>query len=86
MNIRFDSDAMTDFINESVNEVWDEKVQNSSYKQLVLELKQIGVNLTPEQEQAFKICFNHVGIISTKQSLIAMLHLMNKLGFIKYGD
>ncbi len=86
MNIRFDQSAMTDFINESVNAVWNGKVQDNSYKQLVLELKQIGVDLTPEQEKAFKICFNHVGIISTKQSLIAMLHFMDKVGIIKYGD
>lgn len=86
MDIKFDKQAVESFINDATQRAWDNDVQDNAYKQLVNELKDIGFELTSKQEKALKISFNHVGLISTKQSLIAMTYLLNDLGILKLEE
>lgn len=86
MDIKFDKEAVEAFINKATQEAWNDTVQDVSYKQLVNELKDIGIELTQKQEQALKISFNHLGVLSTKQSLIAMTYFFNELGILKLED
>lgn len=86
MDIKFDKQAVESFINDAAQRAWNNEVQDNAYKQLVLELKDIGIELTPKQEKALKISFNHLGIISTKQSLIAVTYLLNDFGILKLEE
>lgn len=80
MKIHFDDSAMKSFINNAVSQAWDNQVQDTAYLQLVNELKQAGIQFSDEQIHAVKIAFNHLGMMTTKQSLIAMVHLLDELG------
>lgn len=82
MDIHFDKSAIKQFVNDSVEETWDDYVQENAYKQFLSVLQTQNVVFPPEQEEAIKLAFNYVGMSSTKQSLIAMLTLLDKLGIV----
>jgi hypothetical protein len=83
MKIKFDKSAIESFINQSINETWNISVQDNAYKQLLKSLKNEGYSFDSKQELAIKKAVNYTGALATKQALIAMLRLFDKLGLLQ---